>query len=82
MSENPLIDQLRNFIFDELVFIADPKQFSNDDNLLEIGLDSMGIMRLIMFIEDQLNVSLPDSEIEPDNFHSFNALANWILKHS
>ena len=82
MSKNPLIDQLRNFIFDELVYIADPNQFSNDDNLLEIGLDSMGIMRLIMFIEDQLNVTLPDSEIEPDNFHSLNALAKWILNHS
>ncbi len=33
--------QLREFIFEELVFVADPKRFGDDDNLLEAGLDSM-----------------------------------------
>ncbi len=73
--------KLREFIFEELVFIAEPKKFSDDDDLLEAGLDSMGIMRLIMFIEDNYNITLPDTEIEPDNVQSFNALEQWILKH-
>lgn len=41
--------KLRDFIFQELVFVDEPEQFSDDDNLLEAGLDCMGIMRLIMF---------------------------------
>ncbi|SHE19872.1 hypothetical protein BPUTEOMOX_1918 [methanotrophic endosymbiont of Bathymodiolus puteoserpentis (Logatchev)] len=41
----------------------------------------MGIMRLIMYIEEQFGVTLPDSEIDPDNVNSFNALEQWVLQH-
>ncbi|MCK5353976.1 MAG: acyl carrier protein [Methyloprofundus sp.] len=73
--------KIREFIFNELIFVAEPEQFSDDDDLLEAGLDSMGIMRLIMHVEEQFNVTLPDSEIDPDNVNSFNALEQWILKY-
>ncbi len=73
--------KLRDFIFQELVFIAEPEQFNDDDDLLEAGLDSMGIMRLIMFIEDEFKVTLPDTEIEPDNVQNFNVLEQWIKRH-
>ncbi len=73
--------QLRHFVFQELIFVADPNNFSDDDDLLNAGLDSMGIMRLIMFIETEFGVTLPDVEIDPDNLHSFNALETWILRH-
>ena len=72
---------LRDFIFQELIFVADPGQFGDDDDLLEAGLDSMGIMRLIMFIENEFGVTLPDNEIEPENVQSFDALEQWILRH-
>ena len=70
--------KLRDFIFHELIFVPKPEQFGDDDNLLEAGLDSMGIMRLIMFIENEFGVTLPDTEIEPDNVQSFNRLEQWI----
>ena len=73
--------KLRDFIFQELVFVAAPEQFGDEDDLLEAGLDSMGIMRLIMFIEDEYGITLPDTEIEPDNVQTFNALEQWILRH-
>lgn len=73
--------KLRDFIFQELVFVAEPDQFSDDADLLEAGLDSMAIMRLIMFIENEYGVTLPDTEIEPDNVQSLNALERWILRH-
>lgn len=73
--------KLRHFIFQELVFVARPESFGDDDDLLEAGLDSMGIMRLIMFIENEFGVTLPDTEIEPDNVQSFNALEKWIIRH-
>ncbi len=72
---------IREFIFQELIFVANPDQFSDDDDLLEAGLDSMGIMRLIMFIEDNFGVTLPDEEIDPDNVQTLNALEKWILRH-
>ncbi len=73
--------KLRAFIFEELIFVAEPEKFSDEDDLLEAGLDSMGIMRLIMFIEDNYSITLPDTEIEPDNVQTFKALEQWILRH-
>ena len=73
--------KLRAFIFEELIFVAEPEQFSDDNDLLEAGLDSMGIMRLIMHLENEFDVTLPDNEIEPENVKSFNALEQWILRH-
>jgi acyl carrier protein len=81
MSNEPIIPALRQFIFEELIFVAEPEQFTDDDDLLEAGLDSMGIMRLIMHIEDQFQITLPDTEIEPENVNSFNALKKWILRY-
>ena len=58
--------QLKSFIFRELVFVDDPGNFSADDDLLDAGLDSMGIMRLVLFVEEELGVTLPDDELEPE----------------
>ena len=73
-------EKLKTFIFAELIYHEDPDSFGDDDDLLEAGLDSMGIMRLIMFAEKEFGVTLPDTEIEPDNVQSLNALERWIQK--
>lgn len=72
---------LKQFIFRELVHVADESSFSDDDDLLDAGLDSMGIMRLVLFIEEKFGVTLPDEEIEPDNIRSVNRIAGWIARH-
>jgi D-alanine--poly(phosphoribitol) ligase subunit 2 len=73
-------DKLKKFIFTELIYHENPESFGDNDDLLEAGLDSMGLMRLIMFAEREFGVTLPDTEIEPDNVRSLNALEQWIGK--
>lgn len=76
-----MLAQLKKFIFDELVFVDQPEQFGDDEDLLEAGLDSMGIMRLVLFIEQEFGVVLPDNEIVPENLRTLNAVQNWITRH-
>ena len=76
-----MIEKIKSYIFKELIFTSDPDAFGNDDNLLDAGLDSMGIMRLVIFIEDEIGVSLPDDELEPENLETLNKLVNWISRH-
>ena len=73
--------KLRNYIFQELIFVSNPDDFGESDDLLEAGLDSMAIMRLIIFIENEFGVTLPDVEIEPDNVRSLAALERWVDRH-
>ncbi len=78
---NDIKSKLRDFILGELIYCEDPTLFGDDDDLLEAGLDSLGIMRLIMFAEREFNVTLPDTEVVPDSVRSFNALTHWIESH-
>ncbi|QSA98876.1 acyl carrier protein [Methylococcus sp. EFPC2] len=71
-------EKLKDFIFSELIYHENPATFGDDDDLLEAGLDSMGLMRLIMFAEKEFGVILPDSDVEPANVRSLNALERWI----
>ncbi len=73
--------RLRAFVLEELIYCEDPASFSDDQDLLQAGLDSLGIMRLIMFAEREFGVTLPDTEIEPDMVRNFNALTHWIESH-
>ena len=74
-------EKLKSYIFEELIFIDDPDQFSEQDNLLDAGLDSMGIMRLVIFIEEEFGVTLPDDELEPENLQSLKRLEIWVQSH-
>ncbi len=73
--------RLRAFVLEELIYCENPDDFSNDRDLLEAGLDSLGIMRLIMFAEREFGVTLPDTEIEPEMVRNFDALTRWIESH-
>jgi acyl carrier protein len=76
-----MLQTLKSFIFQELVFIEDPDGFSNTDSLLDAGLDSMGIMRLVLFIEEEFGVTLPDNELAPENMETLQRLEAWIQRH-
>lgn len=76
-----MLPQLKKYIFDELVFVEQPEQFGDGDDLLEAGLDSMGIMRLVLFVEQEFGVILPDNEIAPENLRTLSALQHWITRH-
>ncbi len=72
---------LRQFVLTELIYCENMEAFGDDEDLLEAGMDSMGIMRLIMFSEREFKVLLPDTEVEPDSVRSINALVGWIEEH-
>jgi D-alanine--poly(phosphoribitol) ligase subunit 2 len=76
-----MLQKLKSFIFQELVFIENPDDFSPTDSLLEAGLDSMGIMRLVLFIEEEFGVVLPDNELAPENMETLQRLESWIKRH-
>jgi acyl carrier protein len=76
-----MLQKLKSYIFQELIFIDDPDMFSENDDLLQAGLDSMAIMRLVLFIENEFGVVLPDDELTPENMQTLSRLGNWIRQH-
>jgi acyl carrier protein len=73
-------ETLIKYILEEI--IADPKEeLMTDDDLLNSGLiDSLGIMRLIAFIENEFGMKIPPQDMVIENFMSVEAIANYIQK--
>ena len=55
------------------------QNFSIEEDLLSSGiLDSLGILQLVTFIDDKLNLQVPDEDVVYENFNSVAALSNYL----
>lgn len=75
--------QLKEYISSNLLFSENGYPYPDDASFLEEGIvDSVGIMELVAFIEENMHVSVEDQEITPDNFDSITKLAAYIQHKS
>ncbi len=73
--------KLRDYIAQNLLFSDNGYGYDDDDSFLEEGIvDSVGIMELVLFIEETYGLSVEDQDLTPDNFDSINKLAHYIGK--
>lgn len=72
-------EQIKEFISRDLLFSNDNFPYSDEDSFLERGIvDSIGIMMLVLFIEDNFKLGVEDWEITPMNFDSVAHLAGYV----
>ena len=50
-----------------------------DSRLADVGLTSMDMVNLMFGVEAEFDLTIPQSEITPDNFQSIKALERMIL---
>lgn len=69
------------FIVDELV--QDPAVSIERDESLLTGeyIDSVGIMRLIAYLQSTFRVDIPPTDLVPDNFRSVRIMAAYLASH-
>lgn len=72
---------LEEFIASELIGNDEDNLFDHKTRLIETGIiDSMGIMKLLAFIEETYSIQLNDGEIVPDNFETVDTIVALIDK--
>ena len=70
------IETLKRFVEGELL---SGREVSNDENLLLSGLvDSLGVMRLVAFIEKSFEFKVPAGDVKLANFQSLEAVAAYV----
>lgn len=72
-------ERLHHFIVEDIV--TDNKSFTLRDspNLIEDGIiDSLGIMKLLNFIEHTFRIHVSDTELIPENFETIEAISTLI----
>jgi acyl carrier protein len=64
-------EKIKNFIVENFLF--GERTLKDDEPLFESGIiDSLGLIKLIAFIEENFNVSIDMSEIMIENFNTLN----------
>ncbi|NDP27145.1 MAG: acyl carrier protein [Flavobacterium sp.] len=72
-------EQIRDFVC--RTTFSDPKKINDGTLLFDEGIfDSMGLLNLISFLEEDFNVKVADSELDAANFGSINAIALYLEK--
>jgi len=70
---------IRRFIVREIMFQEDESILKYDDLLLDSGIiDSVGITSLVLFLEEEFDVSIPLEYLVPKNFTTIEAIANLL----
>lgn len=55
--------------------------FGADSDLYQNGLDSMAIMQLLVLVEEEYGVSIPEAALTRKNFSTIRQLAGLIGEH-
>jgi acyl carrier protein len=78
MEPDEIADALTAFINASIMARSHPVQ-PNDD--LEVaGLDSMALLKVLLFVEAEFGFWIPDEDLVRDNLRSPRALANYICR--
>ena len=70
---------INQFISRELVTNPESLPLDNDAELLETHIiDSLSMLKLVLFIEQQFGVVVSFDEIVPANFRTINTICNYL----
>jgi acyl carrier protein len=82
MDRAELRDRLTTFVNDELLSDQSSKMIRPDSPLFDCGdVDSLAIMRLVMFIERDLGITMPLADLTLENFASIETLSAYLVNH-
>ena len=78
-NQSEIIQTLVQYIINDLSAGGDVTKINEDDDLLGDELiDSMGVMRLVAFIEKEYSIIVPPEEVRIENFMNVKAIAHYI----
>ena len=74
-------EALKQYIAEEL--LNNSVNVKEDDNLLSDGMvDSLGMVRLVAFLEETFEVEIPPEDLIIENFGTINVIADYLQKGS
>lgn len=70
---------ITEFISKELVSDPAVLPLAPDTSLVESGvLDSLGMLKLVMFLEQRFGIQVDPSEVVPDHFDTVTAICSYV----
>ncbi len=75
--------KIRTYIAKNILFTGNGYPYADDASFLNEGIvDSMNVLELVTFVEQDMGVTVADQDIVPDNFDSVSKLASFVRRKS
>jgi acyl carrier protein len=75
----PTEKTIRDFLLEEILYDKQLADLGSRDLLLKDSLlDSIGVLQTVTFCEHTFDVSIPETELIPDNFQNLRAIAQLV----
>jgi acyl carrier protein len=75
-----IIERTRAFVVENFLYARSDVQLNPEDGLLAQGIiDSLGVVELIAFIEDEFGIEVGDDEVTEQNFGTLADIATFVL---
>ena len=72
-------DTIRKYVSENFLFNDGTYPYADDVSFLNEGIiDSMNILELVMFVEQNFKIKVADQDVVPDNFDSVSRLAMFV----
>jgi acyl carrier protein len=73
-------ERIREYVLEEFAKTKGIMEITDQEVLTKNGvIDSMGIFRLVAFLEEEFNVRVGDEEITHDNLESIDAIERLVI---
>ena len=79
MSEFDPFPRLMDFITNELALSGASGLSANSDLLGGGHIDSMGIMRLVTFLESEFGLAVPPEDVTIENFETPSTISQYVI---
>ena len=71
--------RIRDFLIQDVLYDRELRDLPVDENLLEKGLlDSLAILKVVGFCEEEFGVTIPDQDVVPDTMESVRTIAALV----
>jgi acyl carrier protein len=79
MNEQNVLEQVREFVIENFMYMRKVKTIGDDESLLRTGvISSLGMMEVVDWVESTFDVSVDPDEITEQNFDTLRGIAAFV----
>ncbi|MCB9422088.1 MAG: acyl carrier protein [Ardenticatenaceae bacterium] len=76
-------DKIKQYVAENILFSDDGYPFPDDASFMDEGvIDSLGVLELALFVEENFGFVVSRNDLTPTNFGSVTELAAFIRQHT
>jgi acyl carrier protein len=74
-----ILEQVERFLLTEVAADFDKEALGPDSDLLQLRIiDSLGVMKLVLFLERTFGIQIEDEDLIPENFQTLNRIVTFV----